>query len=78
MTPEEGWTTRDLLGGETVDDNGNLRFRPGHVLEAIRDDRWLVLDEANRADMDKIFGGLLTFLSDKASDEPPTRLMPRP
>ena len=36
----------------------------GRVLEAIRDDCWLVLDEANRADMDKIFGGLLTWLSD--------------
>lgn len=65
VTPEEGWTARDLVGGETVDDDGNLRFRPGHVLEAIRDDEWLVLDEANRADMDKIFGGLLTFLSNK-------------
>jgi hypothetical protein len=65
VTPEESWTTRDLLGGETVDDQGRLRFRPGHVLEAIRDNEWLFLDEANRADMDKIFGGLLTWLSEK-------------
>ena len=63
VTPEEGWTVRELAGGETVDDDGRLRFRPGHVLEAIRHDRWLVLDEANRADMDRIFGGLLTWLS---------------
>ncbi len=63
VTPEEGWTSRELVGGETVDDHGHLRFRPGHVLDAIRDDTWLVLDEANRADMDRIFGGLLTFLS---------------
>jgi AAA domain (dynein-related subfamily) len=65
VTPEESWTTRDLLGGETVDDQGRLRFRPGHVLEAIRDNEWLFLDEANRADMDKIFGGLLTWLSER-------------
>jgi hypothetical protein len=65
VTPEESWTTRDLLGGETVDDQGRLRFRPGFVLEAIRDNEWLFLDEANRADMDKIFGGLLTWLSHK-------------
>jgi len=65
VTPEEGWTTRELLGGETVDDSGRLRFRPGLVLEAIRDNQWLFLDEANRADMDKIFGGLLTWLSHK-------------
>ena len=63
VTPEESWTTRELIGGETVDDQGRLRFRPGHVLNAIRDNHWLVLDEANRADMDKIFGGLLTWLS---------------
>ena len=65
VTPEEAWTTRELLGGETVDDAGHLRFRPGFVLDAIRDNRWLFLDEANRADMDKIFGGLLTWLSHK-------------
>jgi hypothetical protein len=65
VTPEESWTTRELLGGETVDDQGRLRFRPGYVLEAIRDNQWLFLDEANRADMDKIFGGLLTWLSHK-------------
>ena len=65
VTPEEAWTTRELVGGETVDDQGRLRFRPGYVLEAIRDNQWLFLDEANRADMDKIFGGLLTWLSDK-------------
>lgn len=66
VTPEESWTTRELLGGETIDDQGRLRFRPGYVLEAIRDNEWLFLDEANRADMDKIFGGLLTWLSHKA------------
>jgi hypothetical protein len=62
-TPEESWTTRDLVGGETVDDKGRLRFEPGFVLRAIRDDEWLMLDEINRGDMDKIFGGLMTWLS---------------
>jgi hypothetical protein len=65
VTPEEGWTTRELVGGETVDEKNRLRFRPGWVLNAIAADRWLVLDEMNRADMDKIFGGLLTWLSDQ-------------
>ncbi len=63
VTPEESWTARELTGGETVDESGHLKFRPGHVLEAIERDEWLVLDEANRADMDKIFGGLLTWLA---------------
>lgn len=65
VTPDESWTTRDLVGGDTVDDDGHLRFSPGHVLEAIAQDQWLVLDEANRADLDRIFGGLLTWLSGK-------------
>jgi hypothetical protein len=62
-TPEESWTTVDLVGGETVDEDGELRFRPGRLLQSIAEDRWLVLDELNRADMDKIFGALLTWLT---------------
>ncbi|GGQ44674.1 hypothetical protein GCM10010166_11530 [Couchioplanes caeruleus subsp. azureus] len=61
---EEGWTTRDLVGGETIEEGSSrLRFRPGRVLDAIANNRWLVIDEANRADLDRIFGGLLTWLS---------------
>lgn len=65
VTPSENWTFCDLVGGEAPDEAGRLRFHLGHVLEAIRQDRWLVLDEANRANMDRIFGGLLTWLSDQ-------------
>lgn len=67
VTPDESWTTRELVGGETVDDKGRIRFSPGAVLEAVARDQWLVLDEANRADMDRIFGGLLTWLSGQTS-----------
>ena len=63
VTPDESWSTRELVGGDTVDDKGRIRFSPGYLLEAIAQDRWLVLDEANRADMDRIFGGMLTWLS---------------
>jgi hypothetical protein len=68
-TPEESWTTRELVGGETVDEKQRLRFRPGQLLDAIAENRWLVLDEANRADMDKIFGPVLTWLSTTRPDE---------
>lgn len=61
-TPDESWTARDLVGGDTVVE-GALAFRPGWVLKAIEERRWLVLDETNRADMDRIFGALLTWLS---------------
>jgi MoxR-like ATPase len=63
VTPDDSWTVRELLGGDTVDDHGCIRFTPGLVPQAISQDKWLVLDEANRADMDRIFGGLLTWLS---------------
>ena len=63
VTADESWTTRELVGGQSVDDSGRLRFVPGFVLQAIQEDKWLLLDEANRADMDKIFGGLLTWLT---------------
>ncbi|MBM7804209.1 hypothetical protein JOD57_000046 [Geodermatophilus bullaregiensis] len=63
VTPDESWTARELVGGETIDDRGRLRFVPGAVLRAVAEDRWLVLDEANRADLDRVFGPLLTWLS---------------
>lgn len=69
VTAEEGWTTRELVGGETVDDKHRLRFALGHVLDAIRENRWLVVDETNRADMDKIFGGLMTWLGQRRPGE---------
>jgi hypothetical protein len=65
VTPSQEWTCGDLVGAEGLDDKGRRRFRSGHVLEAIRTNRWLVLDEANRANMDRIFGPLLTWLSDQ-------------
>lgn len=61
-TPDESWTARDLIGGETIV-AGEIVFRPGWVLRSIAEGRWLVLDEANRGDLDRIFGALLTWLS---------------
>ncbi len=61
-TPDESWTSFELVGGHAPAEGG-LRYSSGAVLDAIRADRWLLLDETNRADMDKIFGALLTWLS---------------
>lgn len=61
-TPDESWTSFELIGGHAPTANG-LRYSSGAVLDAIEADRWLLLDETNRADMDKIFGALLTWLS---------------
>jgi MoxR-like ATPase len=64
VTPEEEWTFEKLVLGETVVD-GEIRSVEGDLLVAIRDNQWLVLDETNRADMDRVLGGVLTWLSGK-------------
>lgn len=62
-TPDESTSVSDMIGGLTPDTNGTLRWGPGYVLDALRHDRWLILDELNRADLDKILGPLLSWLA---------------
>jgi 5-methylcytosine-specific restriction endonuclease McrBC GTP-binding regulatory subunit McrB len=38
-------------------------FEEGLFLQAIRENKWLIIDELNRADVDKAFGQLFTVLS---------------
>lgn len=65
-TPDESWTSFELIGGLAPDPiEGKLRWTPGALLSAIEEKRWLILDETNRGDMDKIMGPLLTWLSNQ-------------
>lgn len=84
-TATADWTTFDTIGGLLPAADGALRFSPGVVLRALRDNRWLILDELNRADIDKAFGPLLTVLSGGAVELPnvdatgrPIRIEPAP
>ncbi len=61
-TATADWTTFDTIGGYLPADDG-LIFSPGVVLRALRDGMWLLIDEVNRADIDKAFGPLFTVLS---------------
>jgi hypothetical protein len=63
VTGTTDWTSNDTLGGYWLQDDGKLRFRPGFILQAVRDRRWLIIDEFNRADLDKCFGPFFTVLS---------------
>jgi hypothetical protein len=62
-TATADWTTYETIGGLKPSPDGALRFSPGHFLEAIRGDRWLVIDELNRSNFDRAFGQLFTVLS---------------
>jgi MoxR-like ATPase len=63
-TATADWTTFDTLGGYMPAAEGSkLVFQEGLFVQALRENKWLVIDELNRADVDKAFGQLFTVLS---------------
>ena len=68
-TATSDWTTFDTVGGYVPNKDGKcLEFLPGQFLRCFRDgqqlvNKWLVIDEINRSDIDKAFGKLFTVLS---------------
>jgi MoxR-like ATPase len=65
------WTTFETIGGyfpvPTEDENGtkgeSLDFMPGAIVDSIVRGNCLVVDEINRADIDKAFGEMFTLLA---------------
>lgn len=57
------WSSVETVGAYRLNRSNELEFRPGHVTQAIEEDRWLIIDELNRADIDKAIGQLFTVLS---------------
>lgn len=69
-TASADWTTFDTIGGYALQPGGQLAFRPGLFLRAVRDRRWLLIDELNRADADRSFGELMTVLAGGGVETP--------
>lgn len=70
VTASADWSTFDTVGGYQSTADNTLEFRPGVVLDRFRADadgtpanEWLVIDELNRADIDKAFGSLFSALT---------------
>lgn len=72
-TASADWTTFDTIGGYALQKDSSLAFRPGVFLKAIERWQWLVIDELNRADVDRAFGELMTVLAGRGTDTPLVR-----
>jgi len=64
-TGTSDWTTFETIGGYMLEEEGILRFHPGMFLKCYQlygkpVNHWLIIDEINRADIDKAFGPMFS------------------
>lgn len=70
VTATSNWSTYETIGGYRPNKNGELLFHEGIFMSCFRDkhdnkpaNTWLIIDEINRADIDKAFGSLFSVLT---------------
>jgi len=66
VTASPHWSTDEVIGRYLPDPKsktGGITFSEGHFLKAINSNRWLIVDEINRTEIDDCFGELFTVLS---------------
>jgi MoxR-like ATPase len=66
-TGSSDWTPSDTVGTYRMNVDQQLEFVAGQILQAIDDDAWVILDELNRADIDRAIGPLFTVLSGQST-----------
>jgi hypothetical protein len=77
-TATNDWTTFDTIGGYFTTpstESGILDFNPGVVVSSLQRNRWLIIDEINRAEIDKAFGEMFTILGGKTVRLPYKKLV---
>lgn len=63
IVPDDSTSRRDMVGALMPTSTGDFRWAEGIVLQALRKDAWLYLDELNRGDLDRILGPVLSWLA---------------
>ncbi|GAB6098563.1 hypothetical protein JCM16358_04420 [Halanaerocella petrolearia] len=70
VTANTDWSTFDTIGGYQPDEDGRLIFASGIFLNCFKDslsgeatNKWLIIDEINRTDIDQAFGSLFSALT---------------
>lgn len=70
VTASSDWSTYETIGGYHSNKDNQLEFNPGLFLSCVKDslsgnnlNQWLIIDELNRADIDKAFGSFFSVVT---------------